>query len=206
MENRLNDRQQPTIEFWFEFGSNYSYLSVMRIEEAAALKGVTVQWRPFLLGPIFQSFGWSSSPFVLQQAKGAYTWKDMQRQCTKYSIPWRKPSVFPRPATLPMKVAAAYADEPWIGMYCKAFMTKNFALDQDFNSWEQVREVLVEVGVSPQEIIDSVVSGNRKNLLRESTDEAVAKGIFGAPTFFVRGEMFWGNDRLDDALVFAASE
>jgi 2-hydroxychromene-2-carboxylate isomerase len=131
MSNNTNRRPQPTIEFWFEFGSNYSYLSAMRIEAAAAQIGVAVHWRPFLLGPIFQSLGWSSSPFVLQQAKGVYVWKDMQRQCAKYGIPWRMPTVFPRPATLPMKVAAAFAGEPWIGSYCRAFMTKNFALDKD---------------------------------------------------------------------------
>ena len=99
--------QLPSIEFWFEFGSNYSYLSAMRIEEAAAQCGVVVRWRPFLLGPIFQSFGWSSSPFVLQKAKGAYVWKDMERQCDKYGIPWQMPSVFPRPATLP-KIGRAH--------------------------------------------------------------------------------------------------
>src|SRR5262245_52395838 len=62
------------IELWFEFGSNYSYLSVMRIEEAASAHGVRVVWRPFLLGPIFKSFGWETSPFVAQKEKGAYVW------------------------------------------------------------------------------------------------------------------------------------
>ena len=64
----------PAVEFWFDFGSNYSYLSAMRIEAAAARLGVRVLWRPFLLGPIFRSFGWNSSPFVLQEAKGQYMW------------------------------------------------------------------------------------------------------------------------------------
>jgi 2-hydroxychromene-2-carboxylate isomerase len=203
MDNDIKGHPRPSIDFWFEFGSNYSYLSAMRIEEAAAQQGVTVNWRPFLLGPIFQSFGWNSSPFVLQQAKGVYVWKDMQRQCAKYGILWRMPSVFPRPATIPMKVAAAFAGEPWIGRYCKTFMTKNFALDEDINTLERVGEVLVEVGVNAQDVIDAAFADDRKNLLREATAEAQAKGIFGAPTFFVRGEMFWGNDRLDDALAFA---
>ncbi|MFP8780137.1 2-hydroxychromene-2-carboxylate isomerase [Hydrogenophaga sp. RWCD_12] len=203
MDNDVNSHPLPTIDFWFEFGSNYSYLSAMRIEEAAAQRGVTVNWRPFLLGPIFQSFGWNSSPFVLQQAKGVYVWKDMQRQCSKYGIPWRMPAVFPRPATIPMKVAAAFAGEPWIGRYCRTFMTKNFALDEDINSLEQVSKVLAEIGVDAQDVIDAAFADDRKNLLREATAEAQAKGVFGAPMFFVRGEMFWGNDRLDDALAFA---
>lgn len=202
MDSNITILPQRSIDFWFEFGSNYSYLSVMRIEGEAARRGVTVHWRPFLLGPIFQSFGWSSSPFVLQQAKGTYVWKDMQRQCAKYGIPWRMPTVFPRPATLPMKVAAAYAGEPWIGKYCRAFMSKNFALDEDINSLEQISAVLSEIGVAAQAVIDGAFADERKNLLREATSEAQSAGIFGAPTFFVRNEMFWGNDRLDDALDF----
>ncbi len=69
------------IEFWFDFGSNYSYLSVMRIDAQAASHGVRILWRPFLLGPVFRDLGFDNSPFVLQQKKGAYVWKDMERQC-----------------------------------------------------------------------------------------------------------------------------
>lgn len=87
-----NDRQ--TIEFWFDFGSNYSYLTAMRIEDLAGSIGVDIVWKPFLLGPIFQSFGWESSPFVLQKQKGEYTWKDMERQAHKHGIAWKKPSTF----------------------------------------------------------------------------------------------------------------
>ncbi|MDM5181206.1 DsbA family protein, partial [Massilia sp. DJPM01] len=73
----------PQLAFWFDFGSNYSYLSTMRIEALAAAQGVRVLWKPFLLGPVFKSFGWNTSPFVLQKEKGAYVWRDMQRQCDK---------------------------------------------------------------------------------------------------------------------------
>jgi 2-hydroxychromene-2-carboxylate isomerase len=93
------------IELWFEFGSNYSYLSVMRIEALASTARLDILWHPFLLGPIFKSFGWETSPFVLQPAKGAYVWKDMQRQCHKYGLAWTRPSVVPRPALLPARVA-----------------------------------------------------------------------------------------------------
>lgn len=196
--------QLPVIDFWFEFGSNYSYLSAMRIEEAAAARGVAVRWRPFLLGPIFQSFGWPSSPFVLQKQKGAYVWKDMERQCAKYGLPWRRPSVFPRPATLPMKVAAAHADAAWIGSYCRAFMIRNFALDMEVNNEATVTDVLVDLGLDATAVLAHTASEAGKNCLRQATAEAQSLGIFGAPTLFVRGEMFWGNDRLDDALAFAA--
>lgn len=204
MSDDITNNPPLCIEFWFEFGSNYSYLSAMRIEEAAARLGVSVRWRPFLLGPIFQAFGWRSSPFVLQKEKGAYVWKDMERQCAKYGIPWHKPSVFPRAATLPMKVAAAHAEADWIGRYCRIFMTKNFALDEDINTGEQLGEVLAGLGLDASAVIAEAVSDARKNRLREATAQAQARGIFGAPTFFARGEMFWGNDRLDDALALAA--
>ncbi len=195
-----------SLEFWFDFCSNYSYLSAMRIEHAAAQCGVAVHWRPFLLGPIFQSFGWNNSPFVLQKQKGAYVWKDMQRQCAKYGLPWRQPTVFPRLATLPMKVAAAHADAAWVGRYCRAFMTKNFALDEDINTAAQVAQVLGELGLDAGALVDAALVGAGRNRLRQATAQAQARGIFGAPSFIVQGEMFWGNDRLDDALAHAARQ
>src|SRR5215472_13449501 len=102
--------QSPEIEFWFEFGSNYSYLSVMRIEEAARQHDVRITWKPFLLGPIFRALGMENSPFVLQKEKGAYVWRDMERQCRKYGLQWHQPSTFPRLGVLPLRVALIGAD------------------------------------------------------------------------------------------------
>ena len=191
------------IEFWFEFGSNYSYLSVMRIEDAAAAHGVKIVWQPFLLGPIFKSFGWDNSPFVLQKEKGEYMWKDMIRECRKYDLPWLRPTTFPRRSTLPMRVAVMAAEESWIGEYCRSIMLLNFARDRDINSQEAVAGVLADLGLPALEILGEAQSEANKPRLRQQTDTAKAKGIFGAPTFFVNGEMFWGNDKLDDALAFA---
>lgn len=191
---------KPSIEFWFEFASNYSYLSVMRIEAAAAQHGVQVIWRPFLLGPIFKEFGWNSSPFVLQELKGDYVWKDMARQCHKYGLPWRRPSNFPRSALLPIQVALLGAEQPWMSAYCQRMMLLNFAEDCELESLELVVNVLQELGLPAQELITEAQSATNKRHLRAQTDLAKVKGIFGAPTFFVNGEMFWGNDRLDDAL------
>lgn len=194
------------IEFWFEFGSNYSYLSVMRIEDASARHGVKVVWKPFLLGPIFKSFGWDTSPFVLQKEKGEYMWRDMVRQCRKFDLAWTRPTTFPRLAVLPMRVALIGAEQPWMGEYCRRIMRLNFALDQDINSQETVGEVLARLGLPAAKIIEDAQAAQNKLRLREQTEAARAKGVFGAPTFFVRGELFWGNDRLDDALAFAAEQ
>ena len=194
----------PEIEFWFEFGSNYSYLSMMRIEEAAARSGVKVAWQPFLLGPIFKSFGWDNSPFVLQKEKGAYMWKDMARQCRKYGVPWTRPSEFPRLGVLPLRVVLVGGEAPWVGEFSRQVMLLNFSKDREINSTEAVGEVLRGLGLPDGEILDAAQSAPVKLRLREQTETARSRGIFGAPTFFVRGEMFWGNDRLDDALAFAA--
>jgi len=124
----------PEIEFWFEFASNYSYLSVMRIEGEAKRHGVRILWRPFLLGPIFRDLGMETSPFVLQKEKGVYVWQDMERQCRKYGLRWKRPSTFPRLSVLAARVAALGAEQPWMADYCRRVMELNFALDKDINS------------------------------------------------------------------------
>lgn len=192
------------LEFWFELGSNYSYLSVMRIEALAQENGVNVVWRPFLLGPIFKSFGWDTSPFVLQKEKGAYTWRDMERQCQKYGLPWTRPSRFPRRTVLPTRVALLGAGEPWVSAYCKRLMQINFVEDRDIDTPELVIEVLEALNLPASDLLHAAQSDENKLRLREQTDEARRRGVFGAPTFFAGAEMFWGNDRLDDAFRFAA--
>jgi 2-hydroxychromene-2-carboxylate isomerase len=190
----------PEIEFWFEFASNYSYLSVMRIEGEAQRVGVKILWRPLLLGPIFRDLGMETSPFVLQKEKGAYVWQDMERQCRKYGLRWTRPSTFPRLSVLAARVGLIGAEQPWMGAYCRRVMELNFALDEDINSPAQLRPILTALGLSAAEILAQAQAEPTKALLRTQTELARARGIFGAPTFFVGTEMFWGNDRLDDAL------
>jgi len=192
------------LEFWFEFGSNYSYLSVMRIEAAAARLQVHIRWKPFLLGPIFRTLGWDTSPFVLQKAKGEYVWKDMERACRDLGLPWIRPTTFPRTALLPMRVALVGAEQPWMGAYCRRVMSLNFAEDRDIDAPDVVADVLEQLGLPARQIIDEARSEPNKLKLREQTEAARARGIFGAPTFLVGDEMYWGNDRLDDALACAS--
>jgi 2-hydroxychromene-2-carboxylate isomerase len=194
----------PEIEFWFEFGSNYSYLSVMRIEDEARRHGVRIIWQPFLLGPIFRALGMESSPFMLQKEKGAYVWQDMVRQCRKYGLRWKQPSTFPRLGVLPLRIALLGVDQPWIGAFCRRVMELNFALDKDINQPDGLASILTEIGLPAADLLDRAQAEPTKARLREQTERARAKGIFGAPTFFVGSEMFWGNDRLDDALLFAS--
>lgn len=201
MNTNMTPVMTPTIDFWFEFASNYSYLSVMRIEAAAAEFNLRIRWKPFLLGPIFRSFGWNTSPFVLQKVKGEYVWQDMVRQCRKYQLPWIRPTAFPRSALLPLRVALVGADQDWIGAYCRCMMSLNFAEDCEIDSVEVVADVLQKLDLPAQKIITEAQSATNKLKLRQQTEAAQAMGVFGAPTFFARDEMFWGDDRLDDALA-----
>lgn len=205
MNQPAKTTHRQTLEFWFDLGSNYSYLTAMRIENLASRFEVDVAWKPFLLGPIFQSFGWESSPFVLQKQKGEYTWKDMVRQAHKFGIPWNKPTSFPRRAILPTRVAVAGMDEPWIGDFVRAMMVRNFVEDKDLDSEDAVREVLASINVNADELISRAQTEANKQRLRHATETAASRGVFGAPMFFVGDEMFWGNDRLEDALAYAIS-
>jgi 2-hydroxychromene-2-carboxylate isomerase/ubiquinone/menaquinone biosynthesis C-methylase UbiE len=190
------------VELWFEFASTYSYPAVMRAGALAREAGVELVWRPFLLGPIFKSQGWNDSPFNLYPVKGRYMWRDLERICAELQLPFRKPSVFPRKGLLAARVAFACQDEPWTGDFVRAVYRANFAEDRDISDPEVVAELLAEVGQSPEPVVVAQ-SGNAKDGLRAQTERAQALGIFGAPSFVVDGELFWGNDRLEAALAWA---
>lgn len=193
------------IEFWFEFGSNYSYLSAMRIEQAARAARVPLLWRPFLLGPVFRELGWESSPFLVQREKGEYVWRDMARRAAKYGLPFRRPSVFPRRALLPMRVALLAAREAWMGEYCRRIMRIAWADDREIDDPAPVLEALAGLAPDPRALVARAGLDAAKAALREQTLEARRRGIFGAPSFIVDGELFWGDDRLDDALEAACA-
>ena len=147
----------PQIEFWFEFGSNYSYLSAMRIEDAAARHNVRIVWKPFLL-------------------------QDMACQCRKYGLRWTQPTTFPRLGVLPLRVALLGADQPWIGEFRRRVMALNFVLDQDFNYPDHIASILMELSLPASELLLHAQSEPTKLLLRQQTEEARSRRIFGAPT------------------------
>jgi 2-hydroxychromene-2-carboxylate isomerase len=194
------DRAPRPLEFWFDLASNYSYLSAMRIEALAAAQGVPLVWRPFLLGPIFKDKGWSTSPFVLDPVRGAYAWHDTARQAAKFGLPWRRPSAFPRDSLLATRIALLLADTDAIGPFVRACMRRNFVLDQDIATEPDMAAILVGLGRDPAPVLVQAGTTEHKLRLRQQVDRARAAGIFGAPSFLVDGELFWGNDRLDDAL------
>jgi 2-hydroxychromene-2-carboxylate isomerase len=187
------------IEFWFDFGSNYSYLSMLRIRRLAANAGLQLRLKPFMLGPIFKSLGWETSPFVLQEMKGKYVWRDMERQCAKYGLPWQRPTAFPRNALLAARVALHGEGAPWVDAFCEQVMLANFAEDREIGDEAVIAAILDGLGADSAAVIAAAREEPCKTALRERTAQAQARGIFGAPMFFAGGEMFWGNDRLEDA-------
>lgn len=193
------------LEFWFEFASTYSYLAAEEIEEKAKAVDVDVVWRPFLLGPIFAGQGWSDSPFNLYPAKGAYMWRDMERLCERKGIAWRPPSVFPRSGLLAARVAAALEGTDRLAPFARAVYHANFALDRDISDPTVLEEILRELSFEAEELLRRGTDDDIKVRLRANTDEAIRRGVFGAPSFFVKDELFWGGDRLDQALEMAAA-
>src|SRR5207249_2874249 len=137
---------RPVLQLWFEFASTYSYPAVQRIEALAAGLGVGVACKPFLPGPVFKSQGWNDSPFNLCPAKGRYMWRDLERLCAKYGLPFRRPSVFPRPSLLVARVTCTAAAEPWCGDFVRAVFHANFAEDRDIASAETVAAILDALG------------------------------------------------------------
>lgn len=194
----------PDVEFWFEFGSTYSYLSAARLEGVAGAAGVPVSWRPFLLGSIFEEQGWNDSPFNVYPAKGRYMWRDVERLCAGYGIRFTKPSRFPRNGLLVSRVAclAGSKSEPWLPDFVRAVFRANFVEDREIGDAAEVRSILDSLGQPGTELVEQAQTPENKQRLRDLTEQAGNLGIFGAPSFVTGGEIFWGNDRLEHALAW----
>ena len=191
------------IEFWFEFASTYSYPAAMRIESLAAKHKVMIAWRAFLLGPIFREQGWNDSPFNLYPSKGRYMWRDLERICESQKIAFRHPSAFPRNGLLAARIACRFADAPWLPEFVRSVYQANFGEDRDISDPATIIGCLAASGEDAETIVSEASFPQSKEQLRRQTEEAKQLGIFGAPSFVVDGELFWGNDRLEDALRWA---
>jgi 2-hydroxychromene-2-carboxylate isomerase len=187
------------IELWFEFASTYSYVGI----EAASKLEIPVVYKPFLLGPIFSAQGWSDSPFNLYPAKGKYMWRDMERLCHDAGLPWRVPTTFPRSGLLAARVAIAHEDAAWLPSFCRSVYRANFGHDRDITSPEVISELLSELQLDAPAILGRAHAPAAKAALRDRTARASALGVFGAPTWVVDGELFWGGDRLPNAIAWS---
>jgi 2-hydroxychromene-2-carboxylate isomerase len=191
------------VDFWFDFASTYSYPAAMRISDAADRAGVTVRWRPFLLGPIFKAQGWDTSPFSIYQAKGRYMWRDLERLCGGLDLPFRRPAPFPQNSLLAARIALTglAAGAVWPEEFCIAVFRAQFGEGRRIDDPATLSAILTVFGVDAATALAAAQSDDNKARLRAQTEEAGRLGIFGAPTFITAdGELFWGNDRLEQAL------
>ncbi|MAE96366.1 MAG: 2-hydroxychromene-2-carboxylate isomerase [Deltaproteobacteria bacterium] len=194
----------PSLQLWYEFASTYSYLAVARIEAVAEAAGVDVEWKPFLLGPILREQGMTDSPFNLHPAKGRYMWRDMERLCEGHGLPFRRPSEFPRNGLLAARVALVALREGFGPAFSRSVYHANFAEDRDIADPTIVAELVEAQGGRAEPVLSAAGSPEIKEQLRENTREASAAGVFGAPSLRVGGELYWGNDRLGEAIACAA--
>lgn len=200
----MSTTTNPTrIEMWFDFASPYSYLAMARLPALAREAGVPFTLQPFLLGPIFQAQGWNDSPFRLFPGKGAYMMRDIARLADKYGIAYKRPGVFPRMGVLTARVALLGQHQPWGVDFCLAAFQANFVHDRDIQSAGTVADLLRGLSLDAEALIEQARHEDAKEALRKQVDRARDLGIFGAPMFLVGGEMFWGNDRLEDAIDWA---
>ncbi|WP_426043869.1 2-hydroxychromene-2-carboxylate isomerase [Caulobacter sp. DWR3-1-2] len=193
------------IEFWYEFGSTYSYPAAMRVERLAEQAGVTVEWRPFLLGPLFhEQQGLTDSPFNTFPVKGDYMWRDLQRVCDIEGLPLVRPSQFPRNGLLAARVAICGLEEGWTPAFSRAVYQANFVDDQDISQAEVLAPLIASVGAGPDAVLAAANTDPIKARLKDHVRQAQERGLFGAPSFVTAdGELFWGNDRLETALEWA---
>ena len=195
---------RPTLDFYLEFASTYSYPAAMRIGALAQAAGVAVRWRPFLLGPIFKAQGWDTSPFNIHPAKGRYMWRDVERICARLALPFRRPDPFPQPSLLAARLAHVGLDEGWGEDFGRAVYAAEFGDGRQIGDEDVLGDLLYDIGVSAERALARARSDDIKERLRATTAEAQARGVFGAPSFICAdGELFWGHDRMAEALAWA---
>ena len=194
---------RPSLEFWFEFASTYSYLSAMRIDDAAKKKGVEVRWRPFLLGPIFAGQGWQTSPFNIYPDKGRNMWRDMERRAAAYGLAFVQPDPFPQHSLLAARLTVAGLEEGWGEAFARGVYEAEFAHGLNISRETVLEGILFKAGADPDAAFARAGSDETKAKLKAQTEEAISRHIFGAPTFMVGEELFWGDDRMDQAFDWA---
>ncbi|MGD1935875.1 MAG: 2-hydroxychromene-2-carboxylate isomerase [Candidatus Phaeomarinobacter sp.] len=194
------------ITFWYDFASTYSYLAALRVEEVASQHGVEVTWQPFLLGPIFGAQGWTDSPFNIYEAKGKYMWRDMARLAESFRLPFKRPDTFPQNSLLAGRVACLGQSEGWVADFTRAAYAAQFGEGRSIATADDLVPLLTGLDLDAADILARATAPDGKMALRQSTAAAIAAGVFGAPSFTTAdGELFWGSDRLEQVVAWAAT-
>lgn len=184
-----------TLEFFFDYASPYSYLASEQLEAVVQRTGVEVRWRPFLLGAVFKATG--NVPPITTPSKGLYLAKDLDDWARYLGLPaFRMPDDFPINSLKANRLGLVAAEQGRIVPFSQATFRAAFVHGRDLNSPAVLAELAREAGLEPEKALARTEHQEIKDALRRNTDEAVSRGAFGAPTFFVGEQMFFGNDRL----------
>lgn len=192
------------IEFFWDPASTYSYLAATQIEALAARCGATVQWKPFLLGKVFEATG-NQMPAALP-AKGKYLFRDAGLWARFYQVPFAMPKIFPLNSVLASRACIAAAQAGKGVEFSQALLKAYWADGQDPSKPEVVSAIAAATGLDAAALLAATQDQAVKDVLRANTEEAVKRGAFGAPTFYVGEQMFWGNDRLGLLEAFVKGE
>ena len=184
-----------SVEFFFDFGSPTSYLAWTQLPRIAAEAGAEIVWRPMLLGGVFKATG-NQSPVSIP-SKGRYMLQDLARFARRYGVPLAFNPFFPINTLTLMRGAAGYLDSPHFPAYVKAIYEGLWVQRLNLGQPEVIAEVLSAAGLDPAEFQRLVEDEAVKARLKANTEEAIARGVFGAPSFFVGDELHFGQDRLD---------
>ena len=192
------------IDFWFTMGSTYSFLSVMRLAEIERSTGIAFRWRPFHLLVILQEM--KHVPFADKPAKCAYMWRDIERRAAMYGIAAQLPAPYPAKQSIVANLVATVGmREGWGAEFVRVAYRRWFCLGQETGSEANVSASLRDIGQDPERVLALAASQAIKDTLDRETDTARKLGIFGSPTFVVDRELFWGDDRLNDAISWLQS-
>ena len=196
--------KQPVAEFWYEFASTYSYPAALRVAALADKRGVSLVWRPFLLGPILMAQGLRDSPFNIYPAKGRYMWRDLKRTCDAMGVPLKRPEPFPQPSLLAARVALALEGDKRSDFSRRVYAAE-FGEGLPIGERATLGALLIACGVDPAAALERAESDANKALLKAECARAAEIGIIGAPCLVTEdSEVFWGNDRLEQGLAWAA--
>ena len=187
------------IDFWFTMGSTYTYLSVMRLSEVQRSSGIRFRWRPFHLLVILQEM--KHVPFADKPAKSAYMWRDIERRAAMYGLTVSLPVPYPaRQSIMANLVATIGMRQGWGVDFVRAAYRRWLQLGQETGSEPNVSESLRDIGQEPESVLALASAPDATAALMAETEAAKKLGIFGSPTFVVGRELFWGDDRLEDAI------
>ena len=191
------------IEFWLEYASTYSYLSVARIGRLADARGIGIDWQPFWLHPVRERQG-LPAPFPAGSARERYMLRDLERRATRLQLPYHRPEVYPFNSVSIGRVALVGAREGWCREFTEAAFRLHWTEGLPMSTQENVDQALRQAGQDPARVHRLTGSPELKEAFKQQGVRALERGIFGAPSFIVGTELFWGDDRLEEALDWAA--